>query len=354
MEDLVSSRELLKYFAGRHVLVTGHTGFKGSWLSLWLTRLGARVTGFADAVPTDPSHFDALTLDIDDRRGDISDSSAVDTVVAEAKPEILFHFAAQPLVRQAYSDPLQTYRTNVLGTLAVLEAARRHEVRSIVVATTDKVYRNTESGRRHAETDEIGGSDPYSASKSCVELLVRSYRESFVRDGPMLVATVRAGNVIGGGDWAEDRLVPDLMRAAFGDNAALIRNPESTRPWQHVLDVLLGYMMVAVRLAQGDRGTADAWNLGPLSNSSISVRDVVDAVRAQIPGLNVEFRTDESGLHESGLLQLDSTKAMTRLGWRPRWEGELLERTIDWYREFHEGGRAISNEQLSAYESALT
>jgi len=354
VEDLVSAQELLNFFAGRHVLVTGHTGFKGSWLSLWLTRLGARVTGFSDAIPTDPSHFAALALDMDDRRGDICDPVAVNEVVAEAKPEILFHFAAQPLVRQAYSDPLQTYRTNVLGTLAVLEVARLHGVGSVIVATTDKVYRNDESGRRYTETDDIGGSDPYSASKSCVELLVRSYRESFVRNGPMLVATVRAGNVIGGGDWAEDRLVPDLMRAAFGENAALIRNSESTRPWQHVLDVLLGYLMVGARLAQGDRGAADAWNLGPLSNASISVCDIVDAVRAQVPRLNFELRADESGRHESGLLQLDSTKAMTKLGWRPRWEGELLERTIAWYREFHESGRAISNDQLSDYEAALT
>lgn len=354
MEDLVSPQSLLASFAGRRVLVTGHTGFKGSWLSLWLTRHGARVTGFSDGIPTDPSHFASLALDIDDRRGDIGDPAAIDAVISEARPEILFHFAAQPLVRQAYSDPLQTYRTNVLGTLATLEAARRHGIGSVIVATTDKVYRNDESGRRHTETDELGGSDPYSASKSCVDLLVRSYRESFVRDGPMLVATVRAGNVIGGGDWAEDRLVPDLMRAAFGERAALIRNPESTRPWQHVLDVLLGYLMVAARLAQGDAGAADAWNLGPLSNASMSVRDIVGAVRAQIPGLNVEFRADRSGRDESGLLQLDSSKAMTRLGWRPRWEGELLERTIAWYREFHESGRAISSDQLSAYEAALT
>lgn len=354
MEDLVSAQELLKYFAGRHVLVTGHTGFKGSWLSLWLSRLGSRVTGFSDAIPTDPSHFAALELSIDDRRGDICDPGAVNDVVAEAKPEILFHFAAQPLVRQAYSDPLQTYRTNVLGTVAVLEAARRHGVGSVVVATTDKVYRNDDSGQRYVETDELGGSDPYSASKSCVELLVRSYRESFVRDGPMLVATIRAGNVIGGGDWAGDRLVPDLMRAAFGERAALIRNPESTRPWQHVLDVLLGYLMVGAQLVQGDRGAATAWNFGPLSNASISVRDIVDAVRSQIPGLNVEFRADESGRHEAGFLQLDSTKAVTKLGWRPYWEGELLERTIAWYREFHDSGRAISNDQLAAYETVLT
>lgn len=353
MEDLVSTQKLLTAFAGRRVLVTGHTGFKGSWLSLWLVRLGARVTGFADTVPTDPSHFTVLTLDIDDRRGDILDPVAIDAVIAETKPEILFHFAAQPLVRQAYSNPLQTYRTNILGTLAVLEAARRHGVASLVVATTDKVYRNDESGRRYVETDELGGADPYSASKSCVELMVRSYRESIARDGGLQIATVRAGNVIGGGDWAEDRLVPDLMRAAFRGETAIIRNPESTRPWQHVLDVLLGYLMIGARLVDGSPDIADAWNLGPISDAGIRVRDMVDAVGAQIPELNVEFQADDSGRHESGLLQLDSSKAMTRLDWRPRWEGEMIERTIAWYRAFHEGGRAISNDQLTAFEAAL-
>ena len=349
----MSAQRSLSCYAGRNVLVTGHTGFKGSWLSLWLTRLGARVTGYSDAVPTNPSHFDILDLAIDDRRGDICDPREFDVVVAEARPDILFHFAAQPLVRRAYSDPLQTYRTNVLGTLAVLEAARRHEVGSVVVATTDKVYRNDESGRRYSESDELGATDPYSASKSCVELLVQSYRESIARKDPILIATVRAGNVIGGGDWAEDRLVPDLMRAAFSGEKAIIRNPGSTRPWQHILDVLLGYLMIGARLAEGDRAAADPWNLGPLSKASLSVRDIVDAVKAQLPGFDVEIRADESGPHESGLLQLDSTKAMTKLDWRPCWEDELLERTVAWYRDFHNSGRAISGEQLAAYEGAL-
>jgi CDP-glucose 4,6-dehydratase len=353
VEGLVSAQEVLRRFAGRRVLVTGHTGFKGSWLCLWLTRLGARVTGFSDTIPTEPSHFAGLTLGIDDRRGDIADPHAIDAAIAEAKPEILFHFAAQPLVRQAYSNPVETYRTNVLGTVAVLESARRHRVGATVIATTDKVYRNDESGRRYTETDELGGSDPYSASKSCVELLVRSYRESLACDGSMLVATVRAGNVIGGGDWAEDRLIPDLMRAAFGGSPATIRNPESTRPWQHVLDVHLGYLMIGARLLAGDLEAADAWNLGPMSDASIRVHDVVDEVSAQLPQLKVEVHTDGSGRHESGLLQLDSSKAVSKLGWLPHWEGEILERTIAWYRAFYERGQSISVEQLADYEAAL-
>jgi CDP-glucose 4,6-dehydratase len=341
--------EGLVNFAGRRVLVTGHTGFKGSWLALWLTRLGAQVAGFSDAIPTDPSHFAALKLDLDDRRGDICNPAAVDAAVAVTRPEIVFHFAAQSLVRKAYDDPLPTYRANVLGTLAVLEACRRNGVRAVVVATTDKVYRNDESGRAYAEDDELGGSDPYSASKSCVELLARSYRESFLRDGGMRIATVRAGNVIGGGDWAEDRLVPDLMRAAFGGQQAFIRNPESTRPWQHVLDVLTGYLAIGARLIDGEAG--EAWNLGPMSAAGVRVQDLIDAMQSEMPQLRIEVRPDDSGRYESALLQLDSSKAADRLGWRPRWESEMLERTIAWYRAFYERGRVISGEQLDAYEA---
>ena len=342
MEGLVN-------FAGRRVLITGHTGFKGSWLALWLTRLGARVTGFSDAIPTDPSHFAALKLELDDRRGDICNPAAIDAAIAEARPEIVFHLAAQSLVRKAYDDPLPTYRANVLGTLAVLEACRRNGVGALVVATTDKVYRNDESGRAYAEGDELGGSDPYSASKSCVELLALSYRESFLREGGMQIATVRAGNVIGGGDWAEDRLVPDLMRAAFGGQPAFIRNPDSTRPWQHVLDVLAGYLAIGARLLEGEAG--EAWNLGPLSAAGVRVQDLIDAMQSEMPQLRIELRPDESGRYESALLQLDSSKAAGRLGWQPKWEGEMLGRTIAWYRSFYERGRVISGEQLDAYEA---
>jgi CDP-glucose 4,6-dehydratase len=341
--------EGLVNFAGRRVLITGHTGFKGSWLALWLTRLGARVTGFSDAIPTDPSHFAALKLELDDRRGDICNPAAIDAAIAEARPEIVFHLAAQSLVRKAYDDPLPTYRANVLGTLAVLEACRRNGVGALVVATTDKVYRNDESGRAYAEGDELGGSDPYSASKSCVELLALSYRESFLREGGMQIATVRAGNVIGGGDWAEDRLVPDLMRAAFGGQPAFIRNPDSTRPWQHVLDVLAGYLAIGARLLEGEAG--EAWNLGPLSAAGVRVQDLIDAMQSEMPQLRIELRPDLSGRYESALLQLDSSKAAGRLGWQPRWEGEMLGRTIAWYRAFYERGRVISGEQIDAYEA---
>ena len=340
-------------YRGRRVLVTGHSGFKGSWLALWLSRLGAEVTGLSDGIPTQPNHFEALGLTIDDRRGDVVDDAAVAAAIVSARPDIIFHFAAQALVRKAYADPVGTYRTNVIGTLTVMEAARAAGVPAFVSATTDKVYRNDESGRRYKEEDELGGADPYSASKSCVELMSRSYREALIGDGPMLLATVRAGNVIGGGDWAEDRIVPDLMRAAFSGEPAVIRNPDSTRPWQHVLDVLAGYLAVGARLLDSDRAAAEAWNLGPVESSAVRVQDVIAAVQRQIPELRVDIRPDASGRAESGLLQLDSTKAVSRLGWRPRWESEMLERTVDWYRAFYKDQRVISEAQLDAYEDAV-
>jgi CDP-glucose 4,6-dehydratase len=340
-------------YRGRRVLVTGHSGFKGSWLALWLSRLGAEVTGLSDGIPTQPNHFEALGLTIHDRRGDVVDDAAVAAAIASARPDIIFHFAAQALVRKAYADPVGTYRTNVIGTLTVMEAARAAGVPAFVSATTDKVYRNDESGRRYKEEDELGGADPYSASKSCVELMSRSYREALIGDGPMLLATVRAGNVVGGGDWADDRIVPDLMRAAFSGEPAVIRNPDSTRPWQHVLDVLAVYLAVGARLLDGERGAAEAWNLGPVESSAVRVQDVIAAVQRQIPELRVDIRPDASGRAESGLLQLDSTKAVSRLGWRPRWESEMLERTVDWYRAFYKDGQVISEAQLDAYEDAV-
>jgi CDP-glucose 4,6-dehydratase len=312
------------------------------------------VSGFALA-PGQPSLFTVadVATGMHSQLGDIRDGAALTRAVQQARPDIIFHFAAQALVRKAYADPVGTYRTNVIGTLTVMEAARAAGVPAFVSATTDKVYRNDESGRRYKEEDELGGADPYSASKSCVELMSRSYREALIGDGPMLLATVRAGNVIGGGDWAEDRIVPDLMRAAFSGEPAVIRNPDSTRPWQHVLDVLAGYLAVGARLLDGERGAAEAWNLGPVESSAVRVQDVIAAVQRQIPELRVDIRPDASGRAESGLLQLDSTKAVSRLGWRPRWESEMLERTVDWYRAFYKDGQVISEAQLDAYEDAV-
>lgn len=350
MEDMVTGA--LAAWRGRRVLVTGHTGFKGSWLTLWLTRLGAKVTGFSDEVPTEPSHFAALDLDINDLRGDIADAAAVQRAVAAARPEIVFHLAAQSLVRRSYADPIGTYRTNLIGTLALFEACRAAGVGAIVSATTDKVYRNREREEGYREEEELGGSDPYSASKSCVELMTRSYRESFLRDGSMLIASVRAGNVIGGGDWAEDRLIPDIVRAVQAGETLRIRHPDSTRPWQHVLDPLSGYIELGARLLAGDAGAADAWNFGPTEKAHVRVRDILAVVERMLPGLKVEYQPGADGFHESGLLQLDSSKAMEMLGWRPRWESEMLERTFDWYGAYYEDGRLLSAQQLDQYMAA--
>ena len=350
----MSEASFLSAYSGRRVLVTGHTGFKGSWLCAWLLRLGAQVTGYSDAVPTDPSHFRILDLDLDDRRGDVADVGALRAVVAETRPEIVFHLAAQAIVRLAYDDPVATYRTNLLGTLALFEACRSEgSVRAVVSATTDKVYRNREWDWGYREVDELGGSDPYSASKSCVELMTRSYRESFLGDADMRIASVRAGNVIGGGDWAQDRLIPDIMRAHFAGEAVRVRNPDSTRPWQHVLDPLAGYLEVGARLLGGERQAADAWNFGPKAKASIAVRDIVDVMRGMLPGLRVEIEPETRGRHESGLLQLDSSKAMARLGWRPRWEDQMLERTVAWYKAWYEERRIASAEQLDDYHRTL-
>jgi CDP-glucose 4,6-dehydratase len=355
LENLVSDTSFLSAFSGRRILVTGHTGFKGSWLCAWLTRLGAQVTGFSDALPSNPCQFELLDLDLNDRRGDIADHAAVRAVMEQARPEIVFHLAAQPIVRLSYDDPIGTYRTNVLGTLTLLEAVRGvGGVEALVSATTDKVYRNKEWVWSYREDDELGGSDPYSASKSCVELMTRSYCESFFRDAGPAVASVRAGNVIGGGDWAADRLVPDVVRAAFSGETLSIRNPDSTRPWQHVLDPLCGYLRTAASLLGDDAPHYDTWNFGPARQAGMSVRRIVEATRTMLPGLQVAFGQADAARHESNVLQLDSAKAIKSLGWWPVWEDEMLERTMAWYGAFYSDARVITGEQIAAYEQRLS
>ena len=354
MEDVVTASERLQAaYRGRRVLVTGNTGFKGAWLSAWLERLGAEVTGFSDGVPTQPSHFERLRLSHKTIFGDIADPTAVEEAVREARPEIVFHLAAQSLVRRSYSDPVSTYRTNLIGTLALFEAVRRAgEGTAIVSATTDKVYRNREWDWGYREVDELGGADPYSASKSCVELMTESWRDAFGRGAGIRVASVRAGNVIGGGDWAEDRLIPDIVRAAFTGGTLTIRNPDSTRPWQHVLDPLAGYLRVGAGLLRGE-AVDEAWNFGPAGRRRISVGEIVEELRKRIPSLRIEHVPEASGRKESGLLELDSAKAAARLGWRPVWEAEMLERTLDWYRAYYEEDRLLSDQQLDDYSRAL-
>ncbi|MEA1938279.1 MAG: CDP-glucose 4,6-dehydratase, partial [Pseudomonadota bacterium] len=265
----------------RRVLVTGHTGFKGSWLALWLARMGANVTGLSLPPETTPNHWDLLKPDIADIRGDIRDSVAVANAVQTAGPEIVFHLAAQPLVRRSYRDPLETWATNVMGTANLLEACRKSDsVRAIVVITTDKCYENMEWIWGYRENDRLGGHDPYSASKAGVELVASSYRKSFFsgKNAPLL-ATARAGNVVGGGDWSEDRLIPDLVRAIWSKTPLVIRSPYATRPWQHVLEPLSGYLMLGKKLLEGDRRFADAWNFGPDDTGNQTVETVLTRLR---------------------------------------------------------------------------
>ena len=341
----------------RRVLVTGHTGFKGGWLSLWLAARGARVHGFALDPPTTPSFHQACGVAgvvADDRRGDLSDRSALDDCLTAARPEVVFHLAAQPLVRHSYREPLETFDANVMGTARLLEAARRCDaVRAVVVVTTDKVYDNREWDWAYRETEPLGGADPYSASKACAELVCESYRRSFLAAGGIRLATARAGNVIGGGDWAADRLVPDFLRAVTAGEPLAIRAPRSVRPWQHVLEPLAGYLLLAERLLESDR-FAEAWNFGPCEDDARQVGDVVDELCRLVPGARWH-RDGADHPHEAGMLRLDSTKARQRLGWRPRWGlEEALARTIDWHRAWQGGAdmAAVSLAQIEAFETA--
>lgn len=337
-------------YAGRRVLVTGHTGFKGSWLALWLADLGADVTGLALPPNSSPNHWDLLHLDIADHRVDIRDAGAIARLFANAQPEIVFHLAAQPLVRRSYRDPLETWSTNVMGTAHVLEASRQTtSVRAVVVSTTDKVYASHESLAGYRENDPLGGHDPYSASKAAVEFVVESYRKSFPeRTGPFL-ATARAGNVVGGGDWSEDRLIPDLVRAIADGRPLEIRSPNATRPWQHVLECLSGYLLLGQKLLEGRGEFADAWNFGPDPDDNRTVEEVLIALRAHWPHF-ARHVTRKPQPHETGFLYLDSAKARIRLGWRPVWRLEQgLEATARWYRSQAETGVIESSSQLTRF-----
>ncbi len=341
---------------GRRVLVTGHTGFKGSWLSLWLDALGAEVTGFALPPPTRPSLFEAARIAelIHHVEGDVRDAAAVRAVVEHARPEVIFHLAAQPLVRLSYDEPVETYATNVMGTVHLLEAARTVPgVAAIVCVTSDKCYENREWIWPYRENDPMGGHDPYSSSKGCAELVVAAYRNSYFNtSGPML-ASVRAGNVIGGGDWAAERLVPDLVRAFEVEQAPVIRSPDAVRPWQHVLEALGGYLLIAERLLDGEARFADAWNFGPADDDARPVSWIVDRMRAAWgEGAGAALADTGPRPHEAGLLRLDCSKARAALGWRP---ALTLEHALDWIVAWHKAtgagddARAVTLSQIGDY-----
>lgn len=342
-------------YKGRRVLLTGHTGFKGSWLALWLKELGAQVTGVALAPETSPSHWDLLHLDMTTETLDIRDAAALRALVQAARPEIVFHLAAQSLVRRSYQDPLGTWNTNVLGTANLLEACRAQAgIKGIVVVTTDKCYENREWEWGYRENDRLGGHDAYSASKAATELVVASYRSAFFSDADApLLATARAGNVIGGGDWSADRLVPDLFRAITAGKVLEIRSPAATRPWQHVLEPLSGYLTLGQRLLEGDRTVAQAWNFGPDHDGNLTVEAVLSSMRRHWPRLDWTVTTQPQP-HEAGLLHLDSSKARQQLGWRPVWSAEeTIARTAEWYRKYLEQKDVISREQLVGFAKQL-
>lgn len=344
------------FWQGRRTFLTGHTGFKGSWLALMLDQLGARATGFALAPPTDPAMFDLLGLTdtIDHHIGDIRDRAAFEAALVAAQPEIVLHLAAQPLVRASYDDPVATFDTNVMGTVNLLEACRKvPSVKTIVVVTTDKCYENSGASRGYVESDPMGGHDPYSSSKGCAELVVAAYRDSFMAAARIGVASARAGNVIGGGDFATDRLIPDAVRAFVAGQPLAIRNPLAIRPWQHVLEPLAGYLMLAERL-HADPSYAQGWNFGPAVGDAVPVARVADRFAAHWGAGAGWVQDPGSHPHEATTLMLDCTKADTRLGWRPKLDLDAaLGLSADWYRVWRDGGdlAALSKDQINHYLS---
>ena len=348
------------FWRSRRVFLTGHTGFKGSWLSLWLHRMGAQVAGYSVDVPTTPSLYESARVSetLTEERGDVADGERLSDALARHQPEVVFHLAAQSLVRRSYADPAGTFRTNVLGTAHLLEAVRRAgEVRVVVNVTSDKCYRNNEWDWGYREEDQLGGADPYSASKACAELVSAAYGRSFFSPGsggPAL-ASARAGNVIGGGDWSLDRLVPDAVRAAWAGEALVVRHPDAVRPWQHVIDCLDGYLLLAEQLWH-DPGLAGPWNFGPDDASTRSVAWMVETVTGLLGSDHLGWRHEAAsdGHHEARHLRLDSSRARTLLGWKPKLQiDEAASLTASWYRAFREDGdaRRTTLAQLDAHSA---
>lgn len=344
------------FWQGKKVFLTGHTGFKGSWLALWLQKLGAEVTGYALQPPTSPSLFDlaGVARGMTSLRGDVRDLKELLQVMEQQKPEIVIHMAAQSLVRYSYTDPVETFASNLMGTVNLLEASRQcGGVRAILCVTTDKCYENREWDWGYRENEAMGGHDPYSASKGCAELAAAAYRQSFFAGRGAALATARAGNVIGGGDWAQDRLVPDMIRAFMENRPVVIRNPRATRPWQHVLESLAGYMSLVEKLCDEGDGYAEGWNFGPRDDETRPVDWVVETL-ARNWGEGADWVLDGGDHpHEAHYLKLDCSKAHTRLGWQPRLSlSQALEWTVQWYRAFQQQGdlRRMTLQQIDRYQ----
>lgn len=326
------------FYKNKRVLVTGATGFKGTWLSVWLNILGSNVIGYSDMIPTKPSMFELCGMDkrINSYRGDVRDYTKLLGVMEEHQPEIVFHLAAQPIVRRSYLQPIETFETNVMGTTNLLEACVNVDsVKNIVVITTDKCYENKEAFQGYAEEDRLGGYDPYSASKACVEMVVNSYRDSFLEEKGVKIASARAGNVIGGGDWAEDRLIPDFIRSIEKKSELCVRSPEAIRPWQHVLEPIYGYMKLAYMMEQGE-GVTGAWNFGPENTDFSTVQDLLNMSLEYFDDAKVVYQADYQK-HETQMLKLKIDKAKNELNWKPVYTTrEAVEKTMEWYSLFFE------------------
>lgn len=356
MEKMVEQ----SFWSGKVVLLTGHTGFKGGWLSLWLQAMGAKVIGYALAAPTNPSLFAAANIaeDMVSIESDIRDFAALSAVFEKYQPEIVIHMAAQPLVRYSYANPIETYSTNVMGTVHLLEATRLTDsVRAIVNVTSDKCYENREWAWGYRENEPMGGYDPYSNSKGCAELVASAYRSSYFNvdnfaEHGVALASARAGNVIGGGDWAEDRLIPDIMRAIMDGKPVNIRNPHAIRPWQHVLEPLSGYLLLAQKLYEEGVGYAEGWNFGPTDEDSKPVQWIVERL-TESWGEGASWVLDKGDHpHEAHYLKLDCSKAKARLNWQPRWcLDETLDRIVDWQKKYRQGAdmKAVTLEQINLY-----
>ena len=355
-----------RIYKNKTVLVTGHTGFKGSWLVYWLSQMGAKVVGYSLEAPTTPNHFELLqnnsqfsilNSQLTSIIGDIRDLDKLNQVFSEYKPDIVFHLAAQPLVRLSYENPIETYETNVIGTLKVFEACRVNNVKAIVNITSDKAYENREWIWGYRENDPMGGYDPYSSSKGCADLLATSYRNSYFnineykKTHNTLLATCRAGNVIGGGDWAKDRLITDIMLSVSQNKKVNIRNPYATRPWEHVLEPLSGYLHIGQKLLEEKLEFGDAWNFGPSDEGSITVEEVVKNVKKHWDKIDYEINKDPNQLHEANLLKLDCSKAHILLKWKDVWDSETtFEKTVKWYKAYYENNKEIlTQNDLESY-----
>ena len=349
------------FWRNRSVFLTGHTGFKGAWISFWLERLGAKVTGYAlDPTPTHWLYGELGLADrIDDRRGNLNDQACLMGVIESIEPEVVVHMAAQAIVRESYLNPIETYATNVIGTANLLDCLRfQPSVKAVLVVTSDKCYENLETGSPFSEKDRLGGHDPYSSSKACAELVAQAFRDSFFREKIPTVglATARAGNVIGGGDGAKDRLIPDAIRAFSKGESLAVRNPSAIRPWQHVLDPLSGYLSLCEHLYERGQEFNGGWNFGPNEESMVPVSDVLEKV-ITVFGKGARFHSisGEEAPHEASLLRLDASKAKTKLGWRLRWQLDTaIEETVSWYSNHLDGKDMIdvTAQQIEKYERA--